>query len=317
MCKQNSHPQKTEEQGGVLSQQPGAIQFGAIVAIAGCLGLLPACTSANSLPTTGPAETATPHYQVQRLPHATLHTLWIPASSRYRINPMVAASPQDLSRFTNPRPERARVLAVLNGGFFDPSNGLSTSFVTVEGQLQADPRQNPRLTQNPNLAPYLPKIWNRSELRQYQCGNQLQYGIQFHNHPIPNGCQLRSALGAGPQLLPRDTSEAEGFIARQGNQTIRDAINSNSRNARTAIGIKPDQSLLWVMVAQTQANGGMTLAELAEFLQRQGVTVALNLDGGSSSGLFYQGQTHKGKRDSENQAVLRPVKSVLVLEEVR
>jgi hypothetical protein len=321
MCKRNSEPPFLKcpsglcfgGQGGVLTQQ-----IGAIVVIVGCLGLLSACTSANSRPTTGPADPPAPRYQVQQLPHATLHILWIPVGSRYRVSPVVATNPQDLARFAKPQSEQVtRVLAVLNGGFFDPSNGLSTSFVTVEGQLQADPRQNPRLTQNPTLAPYLPKIWNRSELRQYQCSNQLQYGISFHNQAIPKGCQLRSALGAGPQLLPRDTSEAEGFIARQGNQMIRDAIGRHSRNARTAVGIKPDQSLLWVMVAQNQPNGGMTLAELAEFLQRQGVTAALNLDGGSSSGLFYQGQTHKGKRDSENQAVLRPVKSVLVLEELR
>jgi hypothetical protein len=279
------------------------------------LGLLSACTGPPT--NTAAANPPTPRYQVQQLPHAKIHTLWVPAGGQYRVSPVVAAAPQSLAQFAS-RPTTTpgtKVIAVLNGGFFDPTNGLSTSFVTVAGQVQADPRQNPRLTQNPELAPYLPKIWNRSEFRQYQCGSQLRYEISPHPQPIPSGCQLQAALGAGPQLLPRDTSIAEGFVAMSGSTVIRDAIGGSRRNARSAIGIKPDQSLLWVMAAQTSPSGGLTLAELASFMQSQGVTTVLNLDGGTSSGLYYQQQTQMGKRDTNNQPILRPVKSVLVLEE--
>jgi hypothetical protein len=284
-----------------------------IFGLVGCLGWLSACTGPPT--TTAVANPPTPRYQVQQLPHATIHTLLVPAGGRYRVSPAVAAAPQSLARFANRPTSGAKVIAVLNGGFFDPTNGLSTSFVTIAGQVQADPRQNPRLTQNPDLAPYLPKIWNRSEFRQYQCGSQWRYEISPHPQPTPAGCQLQAALGAGPQLLPSDTSIAEGFVAMNGSTVIRDAIGGDRRNARSAIGIKPDQSLLWVMAAQTSPSGGLTLAELASFMKSQGVTTVLNLDGGTSSGLYYQQQTQMGKRDANNQPILRPVKSVLVLEE--
>jgi exopolysaccharide biosynthesis protein len=56
---------------------------------------------------------------------------------------------------------------------------------------------------------------------------------------------------------------------------------------------------------------GLSLMELAKFLQGLGVVAALNLDGGSSTALYYQGKTIHGKIDSQGNGVERPVKSVL------
>lgn len=57
----------------------------------------------------------------------------------------------------------------------------------------------------------------------------------------------------------------------------------------------------------------MSLPELANFMKSLGVKEALNLDGGSSSSLYYQGKTFYGKVDLEGKTIKRPVKSVLVL----
>lgn len=214
-------------------------------------------------------------------------------------------------------------LAVLNGGFFDPNNAQTTSFVTVNGSLAADPRHNPRLVDNPDLAIYMEQILNRSEFRRYACrdrsGDRIRYDITAHSASLPSGCELHSALGAGPQLLPQDTSQAESFTDYRNGSLSRDAIGSQQRNARSAIGIKPDGSLVWVMVAQIDAAGGMTLAELADFMATLDVQKALNLDGGSSSSLYFE-YFDQPADSADNSAEpplhqqQRPVKSVLYLQ---
>lgn len=215
-------------------------------------------------------------------------------------------------------------LAVLNGGFFDPNNAQTTSFITVDGSLVADPRHNQRLVDNPDLAVYMDKILNRSEFRRYSCSDRIRYDITVHSAASPDGCKLHSALGAGPQLLPADTSQAEGFTDYANDTLVRDAIGSQQRNARSAIGIKQDGSVVWVMAAQIDAAGGMTLAELSDLMTTLGVQKALNLDGGSSSALYFdQRLVHSLDQDSGRSSdaepsphpshYLRPVKSVLYL----
>jgi exopolysaccharide biosynthesis protein len=59
-------------------------------------------------------------------------------------------------------------------------------------------------------------------------------------------------------------------------------------------------TLVWVMVAQKPniANSGLTLEALADFMKTLGIEQAMNLDGGSSSALYYQGKTIYGKIDA-------------------
>ena len=208
-------------------------------------------------------------------------------------------------------------MAVLNGGFFDPANGQTTSFVTVNGALVADPRDNDRLIDNPDLTVYMEQILNRSEFRRYRCGDDIRYDITFHNAPLPADCTLHSALGAGPQLLP-DTAQTEGFIDFADGSLIRDAIGTQQRTARSAIGLHADGTLVWVMVSQTEPDSGMTLAELAEFMTNLNVQKALNLDGGTSSSLAWSvsdglAASYYGRLDQMGQPIQRPVKSVLLL----
>jgi exopolysaccharide biosynthesis protein len=209
-----------------------------------------------------------------------------------------------------------RVSAVLNGGFFDPSNQKTTSYVIRRGKLVADPRQNDRLMKNPKLAPYLPQILDRTEFRCYLCGQTFRYDIVLHSDRVPVNCQLVDALSGGPQLLPQMTLAAEGFLDIDRGKVIRDALGSSQRNARSAIGITRDGSIVWVMVAQKPslpANSGMSLSELAKFMKTLGVEKAMNLDGGSSSALYYQGQIFYGKFDRQGNRVKRPIKSVLLV----
>lgn len=286
------------------------LALGALVGLLGsCTDHLSASNPPSRLPSSALPSDQPLQFKVFQRPDATIHTLYIPAASRYRVTLGIDNHLQTVNAYA----QSHSAIAVLNGGFFDPTNGQSTSFVFFNGKLVADPRHSKGLTTNTDLAPFLPKIFNRSEWRQFKCQEQTLFKIDFHKELPPASCTLQASLGAGPQLLPKNTALQEGFIAYEQGKLIRDPLGISVRNARSALGLRPDGGMLWVMVAQTQPNTGMTLAELTEFLTRQGVTQALNLDGGSSSSIFYNGKTYSGKLSSEGKPVLRPVKSVLML----
>jgi exopolysaccharide biosynthesis protein len=86
------------------------------------------------------------------------------------------------------------------------------------------------------------------------------------------------AIGAGPMLVMNRniflTTEAERF----GSDV------AGGRAPRTAVGITADGTILLVVVDGRQAiSMGMTLFELAEFMQELGAQDAMNFDGGGSS----------------------------------
>ncbi len=249
-----------------------------------------------------------PQYEVLSKAGYVAHVLTI--AQGYTIQPFLAETVQTVEQVA----AKTKAIAVMNAGFFDPINQKTTSTVLIDGREVARPKDNERLVKNPKLAPYLSAILNRSEFRAYQCGPQVRYGIEFHSAPIPGDCRLAQAVGGGPQLLPKNTSQQEGFTDYAKGELIRDAIGGSQPNARSAIGLKPDGSVVWVMVAQTKAQpSGMTLDELADFMKRLDVTSALNLDGGTSSSLYAQDKAIYGKQDKAGQPIKRPVKSALLL----
>jgi hypothetical protein len=266
----------------------------------------------TSSPSVKPSPEALPLYRVYELPHSRVHTLRIPVQGNFEITMAVSPNLITVAEFAATNQE----IAAINGGFFDAQNEKTTAYLIHNGQIVGNPQENERLTQNPKLKPYLSQIFNRSEFRRYQCGTINRYAIALHNAPIPPNCELKDALGGGPRLLPTITATEEGFWAESQGKVIRDAIALKQRNARTAIGIMPSGDLLWVMAAQKKElgqNSGLSLPELADFMRSQGVQEALNLDGGSSSGMYYQGKIFLGKLTAKGEPVVRSVKSVLVL----
>lgn len=285
-------------------------------------------------------------YQVFELATSTVHLLRIPPQSPVKLTIALAT---DLA----PVPDLARTvpgaIAAINAGFFDPNNAHSMNFITQNGIKTGDPTQNQRLMQNAGIQPYLTQVLNRSEFRRYRCeadssnpapGESAgdRYAITFHNAPIPAGCTLSDAVGGGPQLLPRLTATEEAFWAEAQGQVVRDAIGLKRPNARSAIALTSQGEILLALVAQkpwpapsplwpsrsTPAQppkptpSGLSLPELAAFLREQGAVQALNLDGGSSSALYYAPpnlapQTLYGKRDEQGQVIQRSVKSVIVV----
>ncbi|MEM8722648.1 MAG: phosphodiester glycosidase family protein [Cyanobacteria bacterium P01_G01_bin.39] len=248
-------------------------------------------------------------YQTIERSRYTVHVVIIPHNSNYLVSPQIAGNLQDIAQFA-----QESVVAGINGGYFDPVNQKTTSFIVQQSKVIADPRFNDRLVDNPDLKPYLRKIFNRAEFRRYNCDSQTKYDIQLHFSPIPDNCTLIESLGGGPNLLPNNTSVAEGFTAYQEGEKIRDAIGSESRNARSAVAIMDNQDVMLVMVAQKPdqpLNSGISLPELAEVLANLGAVKAMNLDGGSSASLYYGGQAIYGRVDPEGNEIQRPIKSIL------
>lgn len=137
---------------------------------------------------------------------ANLHIIRIKLGNDYTIEPAIASGVKPLSDYKD------NSIVAINAGFFDPSNQQTISHVTIAGKPIAHPKHNDRLTQNPNLKPYLPQIFNRSEFRRYQCGEAFRYAITAHNTATPNDCKLVDAIGGGPQLLPNLTVVEEAFL---------------------------------------------------------------------------------------------------------
>ena len=93
---------------------------------------------------------------------------------------------------------------------------------------------------------------------------------------------VRQVLSFGPALV------IDGEIS----VTAEDEVGkAKASNPRTAIGIIDDLHYVFVVSdGRTDESAGLSLYELAEFMQSLGTTIAYNLDGGGSSTMVFNGK---------------------------
>ncbi|MFW6263988.1 MAG: phosphodiester glycosidase family protein [Cyanobacteriota bacterium] len=91
-------------------------------------------------------------------------------------------------------------------------------------------------------------------------------------------------LGAGPLLVQNKQIVLNGQA-----EQFSEAFNRQAAS-RSAIGITEKGTLIIAAVHNRTGGGGPTLLELAQLMQRLGAVDVLNLDGGSSTGLYLGGQ---------------------------
>lgn len=184
--------------------------------------------------------------------------------------------------------DQEHAIAAVNAAYFNLSDGLSVGYIYADGRMVADPQVNLALYENKKLKPFLPAVFNRTELR-FLKNEHKETEIQIAPHiaPLPTGCKLVDSLQAGPRLLPEITEEQEAFVRKDPESgLVVDAINSHRDAARTAFGITNDGYALMLCVAsprQNRESAGVTLVELAEILKRLGCVEAINFDGGAST----------------------------------
>ena len=144
------------------------------------------------------------------------------------------------------------------------------------------------------------------------------YGAQEKGYVIRNGKLYRSTAVSGKEdlVIYKDGSfetinesevTADQLIAKGAVQTLSfgpalvengnvsvDADDEVGRamasNPRTAIGIKPDGTYIFVVSdGRTDESEGLSLLQLAEFMKTLGAETAYNLDGGGSSTMVFNG----------------------------
>ena len=92
----------------------------------------------------------------------------------------------------------------------------------------------------------------------------------------------QNVLAFGPALVEN------GSVSVTENEEVGKAMASNPR---TAIGIIDENHYVFVVAdGRTSDNEGLSLYELAEFMESLGVQTAYNLDGGGSSTMYFNGQ---------------------------
>ena len=144
------------------------------------------------------------------------------------------------------------------------------------------------------------------------------YGSQEKGYVIRNGKLYRSAAVSGREdlvvyqdgsfeIINESEVTAEELIAMGAVQTLsfgpaliengQVSVDSDDEvgramasNPRTAIGIKPDGTYIFVVSdGRTEESEGFSLLQLAEFMKYLGAETAYNLDGGGSSAMVFKG----------------------------
>lgn len=144
------------------------------------------------------------------------------------------------------------------------------------------------------------------------------YGAREKGYVIRNGIVYRSTVSnsdllciyangtmnvvsqsdyTADELVSQGVWQAFSFgpgLVRNGNITVsqNDEVGkAMASNPRTAIGIISENHYLFVVSdGRTSDSEGLSLYQLAEFMQSLGATTAYNLDGGGSSTMYYNGQ---------------------------
>ena len=89
---------------------------------------------------------------------------------------------------------------------------------------------------------------------------------------------------------------------------------AKASNPRTAIGIIDSNHFVFVVSdGRTSESEGLSLYELAEFMQSLGVTTAYNLDGGGSSTMYYNGQVINNPTSNGNRISERSVSDIVYI----
>lgn len=106
---------------------------------------------------------------------------------------------------------------------------------------------------------------------------ELIPGLEF-NERFKQGT-MEGALQAGPRLVTNGKVSID--VTKEG---FKDPKILTGGGARSALGITKDHKLILL------TTGGATIPQLAEIMKQAGAYQAMNLDGGASSGLYYNGK---------------------------
>lgn len=193
-------------------------------------------------------------------------------------------------------------VAAINGTFFDVANGGSVDFVKVNGTVTHRNR--------------LDKQGNRA--RHQQAAIVIEDGLM--------GLKKWDETATWEEkLTEKDVMLSGPMLVFEGKDQVLDTTSfTRSRHPRSAIGLKPNGTVVLLTVDGRQSNSaGMSLDELRKTMRWLGCTSILNLDGGGSTTLWISGfgqngvvnfpsdnqkWDHEGQRKVANVILLKPRK---------
>lgn len=115
----------------------------------------------------------------------------------------------------------------------------------------------------------------------------------------------QNVLAFGPALVEK------GSVSVTESEEVGKAMASNPR---TAIGIIDENHYVFVVAdGRTSDNEGLSLYELAEFMESLGVQTAYNLDGGGSSTMYFNGQIINKPTTNGNSIKERSVSDIVYI----
>lgn len=160
--------------------------------------------------------------------------------------------------------KRNNAVVAINGTFFDAytpgSYKTPYGYIVGGGKLLKDSPADKRTVftmDSNNLAELVP-------------------GLDFKEHFLQG--HSKSAVQAGPRLVVNGKVALD--VKKEG---FRDPKILTGGGARSALGITKDHKLILLTTT------GATIPQLAEIMKKAGAYQAMNLDGGASSGLYYNG----------------------------
>lgn len=191
--------------------------------------------------------------------------------------------------------ERGENELIVYNGLYAPttgSNNYGIEYVVVNDKVTAI---NPSNTQIPPDGAVLSAHGAAARLL-----SAIKVGdtVKVHQTLGPVWDKTVHVLGAGPMLVKNNSVFLTTKVEEFGSDV------AGGRAPRTAIGIKADGHILAVVVDGRQENSiGMSLLELALFMQELGAKDAMNLDGGGSSEMVVKGRIVNTPSDGRERRV--------------
>ncbi|MGM9992778.1 MAG: phosphodiester glycosidase family protein [Candidatus Bruticola sp.] len=193
-------------------------------------------------------------------------------------------------------------IAGINGGFFNMPNGGLLGLVVKDGNIIS-----PHVGRRPARSVIVfPKDGDPFIERLKVVNGKV---VRLNNQPVPS---LRMALGAGPTLLKNGevciTADAEA-LGPKGNDITRAC-------GRSVIAFNKDKMMLASLSGIRDSHSqGWKLPTIAKYLQKKGMTEALNLDGGGSTGMSVG--SHIVGNGPQAGTYQRPIGNALVIKDSR
>lgn len=172
----------------------------------------------------------------------------------------------------------------INGGYFDPSNEKTISYIVINSQTYEDPIMNENLLTNQFLRKNLAKILNRTELRIVDCNNKYHYEMVPHNAKVDFTCDVVHSIQGGPLILPDLRLEEELFVVKEGDEVVREASSVLHKTSRTILGLKDGDLHILIITDENP----MDMYEVQKLCKDLGFERAMALDGGSSTSMNYK-----------------------------